>query len=514
LYARVSTEEQTKRYSLPTQLEACRKYAEDKGYSVVREFTDAHTGTELDRPGLNELYQFLDTSKVHSMIVYDIDRLSRQVNNQAIIEMDMAKYGNQIEYVLGGYTDSPEGELMKIIKSGIAQYENRQRTERSRRGKLGKAKAGYIVCPAGRAPFGYDYLYEDHKGSFVVNKAQARTVRQMYSWLIDDGLSSYAIAKKLWEEGILTKGDFSDVVYKKTERAEWSPSTIRKMISNPVYKGEWYYNKTRARRTNGKYIKKDVPKSEWILVKVPAMIDEDFWQRAQLCLAQNRQRAMRNTKKQYLLRSLVFCPCGRRWTAIYKSHLKRAYYRCPTNEAEHWRKRCEYNFSIRQEVLEQAVWDTVKDQLLDRSTLKEEIQRQRNESSTENERKIKRADAIEAAIAEVDKKLGMLLDAYLNGGFAKAVIDQRKNELMIQRDDLEKEAQRIQDELKSAIITEDEESELLAFAEEIRGRLENPTFEQKRRVLELLDLRIDVICRDQVKLSGIIGDGLIVNLSC
>jgi hypothetical protein len=165
-------------------------------------------------------------------------------------------------------------------------------------------------------------------------------------------------------------------------------------------------------------------------------------------------------------------------------------------------------------MLEQAVWDTVKDQLLDRSTLKEEIQRQRNESSTENERKIKRADAIEAAIAEVDKKLGMLLDAYLNGGFAKAVIDQRKNELMIQRDDLEKEAQRIQDELKSAIITEDEESELLAFAEEIRGRLENPTFEPKRRVLELLDPRIDVICRDQVKLSGIIGDGLIVNLSC
>jgi site-specific DNA recombinase len=158
LYARVSTEEQTKGYSLPTQLEACRKYAVDKGYSVAGEFTDAHTGTELDRPGLNELYQFLETTKIHSMIVYDIDRLSRQVNNQAIIEMEMAKNGLQIEYVLGGYTDSPEGELMKIIKSGIAQYENRQRTERSRRGKLGKAKAGYVVCPAGRAPFGYDYV--------------------------------------------------------------------------------------------------------------------------------------------------------------------------------------------------------------------------------------------------------------------------------------------------------------------------------------------------------------------
>ena len=165
-------------------------------------------------------------------------------------------------------------------------------------------------------------------------------------------------------------------------------------------------------------------------------------------------------------------------------------------------------------VLEQAVWDTVKDQLLDPDTLREEIQRQRDESAVENERKIKRLDAIQSAIAEADRKLGMLLDAYLNGGFAKTVIDQRKNELMTQRDDLEKEAQRVRDELKSAIITEDEENELLEFAEEIRVRLENPTFEQKRRVLELLDLRIDVICRDKVKLSGIIGDGLIVNLSC
>jgi len=165
-------------------------------------------------------------------------------------------------------------------------------------------------------------------------------------------------------------------------------------------------------------------------------------------------------------------------------------------------------------VLEQAVWDTVKDQLLDPDTLREEIQRQRDESAVENERKIKRLDAIQSAIAEADRKLGMLLDAYLNGGFAKTVNDQRKNELRTQRDDLEKEAQRVRDELKSAIITEDEESELLEFAEELRVRLENPTFEQKRRVLELLDLRIDVICRDKVKLSGIIGDGLIVNLSC
>jgi site-specific DNA recombinase len=237
LYARVSTEEQGQGYSLPTQLQKCREYADEHGYTVLEEFQDMHTGTELDRPGLNDLYRFIDKNKVDVLIVYDIDRLSREVGAQAIIEMEMSRADVQIEYVLGQYAKTPEGELMKLIKAGIAQYENRQRAERSQRGKRGRAKAGYVICPGGRAPFGYDYISEPHKGWFVINEREAEVVRQMYSWLIDDGLSSYAIAKKLWEENILSKGDYSDVVYKKTGRGEWSPSTVRRIISNPVYKG-------------------------------------------------------------------------------------------------------------------------------------------------------------------------------------------------------------------------------------------------------------------------------------
>jgi hypothetical protein len=42
--------------------------------------------------------------------------------------------------------------------------------------------------------------------------------------------------------------------------------------------------------------------------------------------------------------------------------------------------------------------------------------------------------------------------------------------------------------------------------------LEAPTFEQKRRVLELIDLRIEVLNRETVKLSGSITDVLFVNL--
>ena len=338
-------------------------------------------------------------------------------------------------------------------------------------------------------------------------------VRQMFSWLVYDGMSSYAIAKKLWEESILTKGDFSDVVVKKGGRGEWSPSTVRRILSSPVHKGVWYYNKTRRRKVNGKVTQKKVPESEWIAVPVAAIVDEDLWDRAQVCLAKNKQNAKRNNKRKYLLRSLVFCPCGRRWTCIYKTHLKRAYYRCPSNEAEHWRKRCPNNFSIRQEVLERAIWDTVRAFFLDPQNLLDEIERRKSEAALEAEHGEHRLLEIDTEITEIDRKLGILLDQLLNGGFVKSVVEQRKSSLMNQRAELEGEAQRIQAQMGSGTITPEQEIELVEFANQVGDQLENMPFDQKRRLLELMELRIDVISRDQVTISGVISDGLIVNLS-
>jgi len=104
IYARVSTDEQGRGYSLPTQIEKSKEYAEEHEYIVLAVFQDAYTGTTLERPGLNELYEFIDMNSVEVLIVYDIDRLSRDVGNQAIIDMEMQRAGVEIEYVLGGYT--------------------------------------------------------------------------------------------------------------------------------------------------------------------------------------------------------------------------------------------------------------------------------------------------------------------------------------------------------------------------------------------------------------------------
>ncbi|MBU0495295.1 MAG: recombinase family protein [Chloroflexi bacterium] len=514
LYARVSTEEQGEGYSLPTQLVSCRQYAEAQGYTVIAEFTDTHTGTEIDRPGLTKLYQLANKRGADVMVVHDLDRLSRVVNYQAIIEVELGRLGLEIEYVLGQYANTPEGELMKLIKAGIAQYENRQRAERSRRGKRGRAEAGYVLMTTGRAPFGYNYVTEKHKGWLVINEEQAQIVRRIYRWLIDDGLSSYAIARNLWEENILTKGDTSAVVFKKAGPAAWSPSTVRRIISNPTYKGVWHYGKTRTFRENGKKVQRRAPESEWIAVPVPAIVDEETWEQAQRCLAQNRARAKRNTKRNYLLRGMVFCPCGRRWVGRYKNPQKRAYYRCPSTESEYWRGQCEVRFSIRQEIIECDVWGKIAELILDPEQLKKAISEWRAQAEEEASQKTRRLEAIAALVADMDRKMGILLDEVLMGSFSQAIIEQKKGELATQRADLEVEAERIRDELKVTTITREQELEITRLAEEMGEVLDELTFETKRRILELLKLRVDVISRTRVMISGVISKGLFVDLSC
>lgn len=514
IYARVSTEEQGEGTSLHTQTAACRAHAEARGYSVIGEFSDMYSGTDLEgRPELNRLFNFIEVNSADVVIAYDVDRLTREMGDLVLIERRIEKRGAAVEYVRGGYGNDEFGKMVKMLKAMMAKNENLDRAERSRRGKRAVVANGYVMCPAGRAPFGYDYIPGKRQGRFEINEEQAHVVRLIYSWLIEDGLSSYAIARLLWEQGILSKGDISEVVVKKSGRGEWSPTTVRKIISNPVYKGVWSYGKTSTKKVDGKYVTTHHPESEWVTTSVPAIVDDATWDAAQVCLARNKQNAKRNTRREYLLRSMVFCPCGRRWTVVYKTHLQRAYYRCPSNEAEYWRHKCDYRFSIRQEWLESTVWNAVVNQLLNPDDLQAEIDLQREEVLAEIERNQEKQAEIKAAMSDIDRRLGILLDQMLDGTFPRELIAERKQGLENKRRNLEGDLMRLQRMANMPVLTLDQQEQLTEFAYRLHENLCNFTQADKRRVLEMLELRVDVITRDQVKISGIISDGLVVDIS-
>src|SRR5438067_521046 len=82
IYARVSTADQGKGYSIPTQIEACQHLAQREGYSVPSShiFVDEGiSGTTLNRPALRRLRELVNSQAIASLIIPDPDRLSRKM---------------------------------------------------------------------------------------------------------------------------------------------------------------------------------------------------------------------------------------------------------------------------------------------------------------------------------------------------------------------------------------------------------------------------------------------------
>jgi site-specific DNA recombinase len=502
IYARVSTEEQGRGYSLDTQIEGARQHAAERGYTVVGVFEDRHSGEELDRPGLAALYAAIPIEHIDTVIFHALDRLGRTLAVQAIIERELELAGVRVEYVLGDYGDGPEGIILKAVKGAIAQVENLDRTERSRRGKAGKARAGFVLPFGHRAPYGYTYVPAPHAGEFVVNEAEARIVRQIFAWVTVERLSSYTIATRLSKAGVPTRGDESPSVAKpKAGYAEWSANTVRNIIRSTVYRGEWRYGTARWTKRGGKRIATPTPPDQWVSVSVPPIVDAETWDRAQVCLSEGKARSPRNVKRDYLLRGMVICPCGRRWSGRFHNGMNAGYYRCGSDTDAP--KPCPYRRAIRQDKLEPAVWRAVMDEFRKQERVEAEIERQRAAAADEVEKRDARLRAIDAAIRDVDRRLEALLVQALDG-YPAAIIDRQKRAHLAQRADLEAQREQVTLEAQQSEISEHTISAVRELASLVREAEPALTWAERRQLLELLRLRVDVLDPTRVRLSGLI----------
>jgi site-specific DNA recombinase len=85
-----------------------------------------------------------------------------------------------IEYVLGEYPDTPEGNLMKNIRATIAEYERLKISERNTRGRRLKVKSGNVLTH-GKSPYGYHLGNGvDGKATLIIFEPEARIVRLIY----------------------------------------------------------------------------------------------------------------------------------------------------------------------------------------------------------------------------------------------------------------------------------------------------------------------------------------------
>jgi len=503
IYVRVSSEEQGKGYSLESQESRCRDYAAQRGYTVVGVAQDLHTGEALDRQGLGGIFDAAATQPFDVLVVYDMDRFSRGgPAHCAILEAQLERHGVTIEFVLGNYNgDSPEAVLSKYIKQSISWYENQQRRERVTRGRLTAAKHGRVLTGF-RAPYGYRYA----DGQLHIDPEEATVVRRIFDAVLE-GSSARRIAEMLSADRIPTRADKNPRFSKRNATGIWHYSSVQKILRNMVYSGIWHYNKRKFTKVDGKPVAAPRRPDEWIAVIVPPLIDQETFDRAQAQLDRNRSQAKRNTKQAYLLQFLVVCACGSRCGCETDARRNMRFYTCPNRRRKAYDLPCPVRFMIKADTLEASVWRLVTETLLDPAYLQSWLATQHGVAADHRRRHAERQAAIADSLKDVERKLGALLDLALTDGFPRAVIDERKKSLLDQRRRLEHEDRQARAALATLDLSPDQEQDLLALAARVRDGIDALDFAARRKVVEMLNLQIEVIARRVVRISALLPVG-------
>jgi site-specific DNA recombinase len=356
VYARVSTEEQAKfGASLASQVEAARNRAVELGATEIVEFVDEGVpGDVLTRPGINKLREAVANRAITGLVVFDPDRLARNLSHQLLITEEIQSANIKLEFVNFEWKDTDEGHLFYSIRGAISEYEKAKIRERTNRGKWTKVKQGQ--SPNGRVPYGY--AFDKPTRTISINEETAAWVKQIFAWMTDEGMGPHRLANQL-----------NALNVPPPQRAKkWGTSSIRHIVKNPAYMGQQVVHKY---NTEGTHKNPHVPKEqrkavtlrapeEWMGIPIPKLIDERIWELAQESMEDMRRKhAGRPTRHFFLLNRVAACGvCG---ASLYGAYINRPtnnrYYRCTSHVSERLEK-CSLPH-MPADKMESAVWETV-----------------------------------------------------------------------------------------------------------------------------------------------------------
>jgi len=354
-----------------------------------------------------------------------------------------------------------------------------------------------------RPPYGYQVKSEPHRNWLIIDEDEAKVVRLIFEWYVygdgDDGpLSVRAIARRLTTLRIPTRGDKEKRIRKKHGRCVWHHGVVNGIRKNETYTGVWHYNKNDCSEKQ-----RERSRDEWIEVAVPAIIDRALWEEAQARVSHNTSFSSRNTKWRYLLRRRLTClNCGRAVSSFTKARRGRkpiSYYRCDAATGRMPGYECQMPH-FRGDQLEPAVWEWVSDLLLHPDQMTDGLRAQQAEAKRANQILRDRLALVEESIADHDHQIERLLDLYLTGDdFPKELLDEKKARLTRTRQELEKERGGLVRHLQQTMIPDAQVEEIEEFCRQVSEGLGNTSFEDKRKILELLNVRGQLAIEDGQK---------------
>lgn len=144
--------------SIENQIELCRNQLINK-YNIKEENIkiyqdEGFTGYNTNRPQFQEMIKDIRNKKIKCVIVYRLDRISRNVTDFCNLKNEFIKYNTDFISVTENFdTSTPMGRAMLMISSVFAQLERDTIAERIRDNMYELAKTGRWL--GGNTPLGY-----------------------------------------------------------------------------------------------------------------------------------------------------------------------------------------------------------------------------------------------------------------------------------------------------------------------------------------------------------------------
>lgn len=273
-YLRMSTEHQ--QYSLENQSTAIQKYADTRGFGVVRTYSDAaKSGLVLKhRAGLRKLLEDVvgGTADYQAILVYDVSRWGRfqDTDESAHYEFLCKSAGVPVPYCAEAFAN--DGTLpsliMKALKRTMAGEYSRELGVKVLAGQKRLACLGFkqggrpgyglrrmLMSPSG---FPKQVLASGERKSIATDRVilihgpahEVQCVRDIYRKLVSEKQSVYAIARELNRQGIAY-----------VKNSKWDYQAVYGVLRHPKYSGCHVFGRTSSRLYT-RAVK--LPKSEWI----------------------------------------------------------------------------------------------------------------------------------------------------------------------------------------------------------------------------------------------------------
>jgi site-specific DNA recombinase len=480
IYVRVSTEDQGKGYSIPTQIEACQRLAQQEGYHVP----DSHlfvdegiSGTTLDRPALRRVRELVISQAIAALIILDPDRLSRKMGKLLVLTDELQAATIPLLCVSHPVEYGPEGTLFFQMRGVIAEYEREKALERMHRGKIGRVKHGYYG--GGGIPYGYSYIPEAHKGTIVIDEGEAAIVRRIFA-MYGEGIAIHTIAVQLTREGILPK--------RASAPCKWQGSSIHAILHNATYvTGTMLWNK--RRRINNKVVQTR-DRTEWLEIPVPSVLSQEVFEAAQQQSRRNARFAQRNRKYEYLFIGGRL-RCGRCGASMsgYAPPKRVPRYRCASLLTHHpGEPFC--GGGIRVDHIEPLVWREIERALSDPAVIMAELERREHGQGATTNDMTKERQALQKALAALEREAQRWDEAYAQEVIDLTELKAKKLDITERKQRLLAQQETVEAAMHAAQQAQAQARDILLYCQQVQEQLRILDAPHKRQALEALDIRV------------------------